>query len=292
MNRTAIWAAGWALVWGAVAPATGSEAAVGPGAPLPAWSPGNLDIHQIATGRGNAALIVAPDGTSVLIDAGAASGKLDVTSPPRPDSSRRPGEWIARYALRQLKATGHAGLDYFVATHLHPDHLGDVGPDSPASPRDGSYRLTGVTDVAEALPIGTVIDRGYPDYAYPTRWTALFASNYLAFIRSREKAGLRCERVVVAAKNQITLRRSPNRYPSFQVRTVAANGNVWTGHGDEAASAVPPLAQLAPADYPDENLCSIALRISYGKFDYFTGGDLHCDTRFGQQPRRDIETPA
>ncbi len=41
------------------------------GEPLPAWTPGTLDIHQINTGRGDAALLVFPDGTSLLIDAGA-----------------------------------------------------------------------------------------------------------------------------------------------------------------------------------------------------------------------------
>src|SRR5262245_37135503 len=34
-------------------------------------TPGMLDIHQIQTGRGNAACLVFPDGTTMLIDAGA-----------------------------------------------------------------------------------------------------------------------------------------------------------------------------------------------------------------------------
>jgi hypothetical protein len=35
-----------------------------PGQSLPAWTPGTLDIHQINTGRGKAALLIFPDGTS------------------------------------------------------------------------------------------------------------------------------------------------------------------------------------------------------------------------------------
>jgi len=31
------------------------------GAPLPAWTPGTLDIHHISTGRGNSTLFVLPD---------------------------------------------------------------------------------------------------------------------------------------------------------------------------------------------------------------------------------------
>ena len=42
-----------------------------PGAPLPPWTPGTLDIHHIHTGRGNAAFVQLPDGTTLLIDAGA-----------------------------------------------------------------------------------------------------------------------------------------------------------------------------------------------------------------------------
>jgi hypothetical protein len=37
----------------------------------------------------------------------------------------------------------------------------------------------------------------------------------------------------------------------------------------------PALETIAdPADRPTENMCSVALQISYGAFDYFTGGDM------------------
>ena len=66
------------------------------GEALPPWAPGELDIHQINTGAGNAALLIFPDGTSLLVDAGDGNPE-----PPRgavrvPDSSRTPGEWIAQ----------------------------------------------------------------------------------------------------------------------------------------------------------------------------------------------------
>src|SRR5437667_4621098 len=57
------------------------------GKPLPAWTAGTLDIHQISTGRGNAALFVLPDGTTLLVDAGAAGNGLPETEP-HPDASR------------------------------------------------------------------------------------------------------------------------------------------------------------------------------------------------------------
>src|SRR5688572_6696300 len=91
------------------------------GETLPPWTPGTLDIHQIASGRGSAAFILCPDGTSLLIDAGASTAGGAAMSAPKPDATRRPGEWIARYAARHLGPTGRMELDYFVATHLHPD---------------------------------------------------------------------------------------------------------------------------------------------------------------------------
>ena len=37
---------------------------------LPKWQEGYMDIHTIATGRGDATLVVMPDGTTLMIDAG------------------------------------------------------------------------------------------------------------------------------------------------------------------------------------------------------------------------------
>ena len=37
---------------------------------LPQWEEGCLDIHTISTGRGDACLIIMPDGTTMMIDAG------------------------------------------------------------------------------------------------------------------------------------------------------------------------------------------------------------------------------
>ncbi len=274
-----------AVAW----PEAGAAEAVG--RPLGPWTRGQLEIHHIATGRGNAALVIGPDGTTLLIDAGEAGGTPEALCPPRPDGSRRPGEWIARYARRRLAPTGRAELDYAVVSHLHPDHLGNPQPDSPRS-KQGDWALAGLTEVAEHLPVRSVIDRGYPDYSYPRLSPAGFARNYHAFIAARRRAGAPDARLVPGSADQIRLVRAPQEFPAFAVRNLAANGVVWTGRGTETATAVPPLADLAPADYPDENMCSVALRISYGKFDYFTGGDLHCDTAFGTMPWRDIETPA
>jgi beta-lactamase superfamily II metal-dependent hydrolase len=287
-----------AFVGGAASAAPGTTAPEGttpadrPGTPLAPWRPGCLDIHHIATGRGNATFILLPDGTSMLIDAGASNNATDVSVAPRPNASRRAGVWIARYAQRQLRAAGlPEALDYMLVTHIHPDHLGDPSADSPWS-QHGKYRLTGVTDVAELMPVQTVIDRGFPDYSYPSVFEAPFADNYRAFIRARREKGLDVQRVAVGSAQQIASRRKTAGTPLWEIRNLAANGEVWTGSGSATRNLFPQLKDLPRADWPNENNCSIAIRIGYGRFSYFTAGDLTSYTDDGALPWRNVLGPA
>ena len=83
---------------------------------LPAWKPGVLEIHHIATNRGNSALIL-PDRTTMMVDAGAIYGATPYLSDPLPSGRRRPGEWIGRYAKRRLEAIGLTAIDTFLLPH-------------------------------------------------------------------------------------------------------------------------------------------------------------------------------
>jgi beta-lactamase superfamily II metal-dependent hydrolase len=274
-------------------------AAADPADPLPdqagralaPWQPGWLNIHHIATGRGSATFVMLPDGTSLLIDAGASANALDTSVAPRPDASRRAGEWIGRYARRHLQRAGLDGLDYLLVTHVHPDHTGDVDAAAPLAP-NGQYRLSGVTDVAALLPIGTVIDRGWPDYRYPAPPQGAFADNYLAFVHARQRAGLAVERFRVGSAGQLRAQGHRAGTPGFEIRNIAANGEVWSGQGESSIAHFPPLTTLARADWPNENNCSTAIRIGYGAFSYFTAGDLTSYTEDGALPWRDILGPA
>jgi len=128
---------------------------------LPPWTPGTLDIHHIDTGVGNATFILAPDGTTILIDCGATRGGPPASAEIRPDDSRSAGQWVARYAQRHARAAGRSTLDYIVATHVHPDHVGSPLPGDPAGP-DGVV-LTGLSEVDALMPAEVVIDRGFPE---------------------------------------------------------------------------------------------------------------------------------
>jgi hypothetical protein len=239
--------------------------------PLPAWTEGHFDIHHIDTGRGNSALLIFPDGTTLLIDAGSApSGPTGTMAPAHPNDTRRPGEWQARYVLAHSPSRT---LDYFLATHIHPDHV------------------SGLADVAAQLPITTCIDRAFPHYA-PTQQPAdaPFAHDYLALLRNRVAQNQRVETAQVGSTTQIRLQHNPARYPNFRARILSANGDVWNPH----ARSVDAHLNNLPASTTmqgNENLFSIATTFEYGRFSYFTGGDLTCDTHDGHAPQLDIETP-
>ena len=90
----------------------------------PPASGGELQVHVLDVGpvEGDSILIISPGGKSVLIDAGdAGKGKVIVDA-------------LKRYGVQQL--------DYFVATHPHPDHIG------------------GADEVLKATKVLNVIDNG------------------------------------------------------------------------------------------------------------------------------------
>ena len=209
----------------------------------------------------------------------------------RPDGSRRAGEWIGRYVQRQLRATGHSRLSYALTTHLHGDHIGDVTEQSPIS-SNGDCRLTGVSDVAELVPIDALIDRGYPTYDLASNPNAEPIRNYASFVRDAVSRGMRAERVKPGSASQIGLRYDAGRYPKFGVRMIAGNGAVWTDEGEGSRTFAKPDTTNSEDVFTAENRLSIALRIRYGRFSYFTGGDLNCDTDYGREPGRDVESPA
>lgn len=277
-----------ALIAGTLSGVTAQPSALRAGDVLPPWTAGTLDIHQIVTGRGNAAFTRFPDGTTMLVDAGDA-GETPYADP-RPDASRTPGQWIARY-VRQMMAGESPRLDYAVLTHFHPDHMGRIDGTEPLA-KAGGYRLRGITEVAEQIPIRRIVDRGFPTYDYlPPPQDAMFA-NYQTFVSARLQAdpasmiGARA-----GSRDQIVPRATTAQPAPFEVRVVSANDRVWTGSGLESVVRFPALRDITVADdRPTENMCSVTLRISYGPFSYFTGGDMPGYPVPGAPAWHDLET--
>jgi beta-lactamase superfamily II metal-dependent hydrolase len=207
---------------------------------LPRWTPGTLDIHQIQTGRGNSTFLIFPDGATALLDAGAVPNRPGPQlAPARPDATRSPGAWIARY-VQQFSPRSPASLDYVVLTHYHDDHIG------------------GFADLKALVPVRKVIDRGGES---PLRTPG-------------------AEALIPGRADQIV-----SKWPEFEVRNIAAGGVVWTGTGAEAQPVFP------AGEQPSENELSIALRIRFGKFRYYTGGDLPGVVLDEMPAWHDLETP-
>ena len=99
------------------------------------------------------------------------------------------------------------------------------------------------------------------------------------------------QRARAGSSDQLALRHNASAYPNFSARILSVNGEVWTGSGERAKAMFPSPQKLAGTLLPSENMCCVSLRIQYGAFRYYSGGDLTCDTEYGRLPWRDIETP-
>jgi beta-lactamase superfamily II metal-dependent hydrolase len=111
---------------------------------IPLTAASTLDIYFIDVEGGQATLLVAPSGESMLVDAG------------WPGFEGRDAERIAAAA----KKAGIRQIDYLVVTHYHTDHVG------------------GVPQLAEKIPIVHFVDHGQSTEAGNPRADALADSYY------------------------------------------------------------------------------------------------------------------
>ncbi len=260
---------------------------------LPKWQEGYMDIHTIATGRGDATFIVMPDGTTLMIDAGDNGKPKDKQ---HPDTTKRAGEWQAIYMKKVMEGLpGNGKVDYAMITHFHDDHMGCVRQMLPGT---NGYGLSGITLVGELVGYNKLIDRNYPKYDFPSpkkinNANKGFLGEYHKFVEYQMSKGMKMECFRVGALNQIKLLNNPKKYKrNFEIRNLAGNARIWTGSGEKAKKHYRGDISLF-----DENMNSCAVRITYGNFRYYNGGDLsggNLDSKKFKRYKsneRDLETP-
>ena len=266
------------------------------------WHQGYLDIHHIVTGSGVSTFFALPDGTTMLVDAGDIgdvafrrnSWPFTYTLP-YPNNTKTAGQWIADYIQQILP--NRPVIDYALITHYHDDHMGIINAGTKTA-TNGAYKLSGITEVGDLVPIKKLIDRNYPYNNFPTDLKVAYKNepsiflNLQKFIEYQKQTNrLVGEQLKVGAIDQIVLKNNPSKYPNFKVRGVKANGTIWTGDGNETFEFFTADSVLDAKKRFNENPLSLAIKLSYGKFDYFTGGDNTGLQGYGLPTWFDVETP-
>lgn len=277
----------------------------GEAAMLPEWKEGYLDIHTINTGRGNCQLIILPDSTTMMIDAGDFdNNKYRETydpmtcSDPVPSSEESAAKAIADY-VANIPGIKIDELDYFLLTHFHSDHYGQVKEGLQKS-ANGDYLLVGVTELNEYLPIKRLIDRGYPDYSYPvdmrnrvnsdgSEYDPTF-NNYIRFVEARTQSGdMTAQKLIPGSNDQV---KPLNKdLHNFTVRGIKCSDKLWSGNGEESIRLFEIEDVLSKNVKVKENQMSCAVVLEYGSFRYFAGGDNSGLVDQDHPEWNDIETP-
>lgn len=268
------------------------------------WKQGYLDIHHIVTGSGDCTFFVMPDGTTMLVDAGdigdrkiRKSGYPLTSTPPYPNNSITAGQRIVQYMKHVLPSVKNPVIDYALLTHYHDDHIGGITATTKTA-NNGAYKLTGITDIGDALLIKKLIDRNYPANNFPKDLKIAYQKEPSIFLNlqrfisfHQKKDGLVAEQLKVGSTEQIQLKYQKNNYPNFVIRGIKVNGTIWSGIGNETFEYFTADSVIDSLGRFNENPLSIAVKLTYGKFDYFTGGDNTGLQGFGMPKWFDVETP-
>lgn len=231
-------------------------AACGPKQPLPtATNTGEspevgLDIYVFSLGQADAMLLVGPppEKRSLLIDLGTPRGE--------------DGNTHRRVAARIEAITGRRGVDYFMVSHFHEDHVGRFSKKNPR----GIFGLLG--DPTDKFVVDTWLDRGDGEQEFALRTRAhRHTIEHLPRLLEQGRVGRRA--VPQFGSGEIDLG------PNITVDVLAVAGRVFEGDPGALAAveaANPGVYAKAPAS---ENDFSIAIEVSLGDFEFFTAGDLN-----------------
>lgn len=255
------------------------------GTTLPKWEKGHFRISMLFNGRGESAFLVMPDSTSLMIDCGDyVFGGRDVVKH-LPDDSRRAGEWISRYVLRE-NPNGRK-VDYFLLTHYHSDHAGS-GKFSAGRSANGKYDISGIGQAMDMLDFKTFIDRSWPNVNDPAPrndnfddWTVKHVKEVYA---EAERRGIKVERFRLE-KGSDQIRQLHGGGGKFSFTPLCARGEILKRDG-----TVLDLGQFGkPRSKFGENELSIGFILSLGDFRYFTAGDFQGGVKGADGKRVEIE---
>jgi beta-lactamase superfamily II metal-dependent hydrolase len=226
---------------------------------LPWWqrqpprpSGAELRVHVLDVGQGDSILIVSPTGKTVLVDAG--------------DFGR---DKVVREALGRL---GVQQLDYFVATHAHPDHIG------------------GAAEVLKNVKVLNVIDNGVePDELTEEKARAANANAKGGRKTPKPAPTPRPARQSAPVRtNQLPTVRAYADYLDAVKQSGAQHATAAPGQpidlGGGALLTV--LAPVPPPFTPEQmrgggnapNANSVVLRLEYGHFSMLFAGDAEAQT--------------
>jgi competence protein ComEC len=200
-----------------------------------------LDVYFVDVEGGQATLFISPSGQTLLVDAG------------------NPGERDAGRIADVAKQAGVSGIDYFVNTHYHGDHVG------------------GLPQLAARLPIRTFVDHG-PNVEDPAaggtgRGTAQAFNAYVP-IRDRGR------HIVAKAGDTIPI-------AGLDVRVVSSAGRLITeplpgaGARNPACEGFQPKDEAANPLLAGENAQSVGMVIGHGSFRLLDIGDLTWNREHG-----------
>lgn len=214
------------------------------GPALPRASGGELQVHVLDVGQGDAILILAPGGKTALVDAGDANHAKVVR------------DALSRYNVQQL--------DYFIATHPHPDHIG------------------GAPEIFKSIKVVTMLDSGIPPPDFEASNAASTQNAKGGKAKPTRPPPPRARNAALPTIKAYTDLQDAAQQSGTQVVHVAP------GQHYELAGGVL-LTVLAPIPPPftkdqmrgggnEPNANSVVLRLDYGHFSMLLPGDAEAQT--------------
>lgn len=257
--------------------------------PLLIWGQ-TIEIHQIDIGTGDATFIKINSTTglkTILIDAGSKGAGADVIA----------------YLQNELGPTPY--IDYVIASHYHEDHIGGfVGSKKRAKTGTGTcFNYYGVLADPTTVPVFAVLDKGTQN---PTSGSDVYEDYETLSVNRRVLAGS-----IAGGNNVITP--PPHAIPpplpganqqlalggyinlgvdannvAIRLKCVAADARVYTTVPPNYIDVAATVNRNNPGSMRNPNNWGLAWVLEYGKFRYFTGGDIGGELT---AQYLDIETP-